>query len=51
MPLNPDLVRHKLLGIEQAVARLRSFGPITPERLGDVDAFVADVETWLSEQG
>lgn len=33
MPLRPDLVRRKLLSIEQAVSRPRSWQPITEERL------------------
>jgi uncharacterized protein with HEPN domain len=33
VPVNPEVVRSKLLDIGEAVSRLRSWLPITPERL------------------
>jgi hypothetical protein len=33
VPVNPEVVRSKLLDIEEAVGRLRSWLPVTIERL------------------
>ncbi|HYY06820.1 MAG TPA: hypothetical protein VE997_09575 [Candidatus Limnocylindria bacterium] len=53
--MRADLVRRKLATVRESAERLRTRLPVSVEdlleglgRLDDFDAFVADVEQWLS---